>query len=132
MMSPEKLSAEEARAALVTAFNGAAAVFSGKVIEADRLKLKFKVDKVWKGDAGKEFVMSTGVKEYENGSYSISSCDYNFKRGEEYLVYAYPVEQDIHPGSTDLQARQCTRTKLSKHAGQEMKELDELQPRPVI
>jgi hypothetical protein len=130
VVSPEKPSPEKARAALVTDFNGATAVFSGKVVEADNLKLKFKVDKVWKGEVGKEFMMATGGKEYEDGSFSNSSCDYSFKRGEEYLVYAYPVDQDIHPGSTDLQARQCTRTRLSKYAEQEMKELDEITVQP--
>ncbi|HEV2881973.1 MAG TPA: hypothetical protein VGX24_11900 [Pyrinomonadaceae bacterium] len=129
-LSSEKLSPEKARAALVTDFNGAAAVFSGKVVEADKFKLKFKVNKVWKGEVGKEFVMSTGAKEYEDGSYSTSSCDYSFERGEEYLVYAYPVDPDTHPGSTDLQARQCTRTRLAKQAKQEMKELDEITVQP--
>jgi hypothetical protein len=126
----EKPSPEKARAALVTDFNGATAVFSGKVVEANNLKLKFKVNKVWKGDVGQEFVMATGGKEYEDGSFSTSSCDYSFKRGEEYLVYAYPVDPEIHPGSTDLQARACTRTKLTQYAEQEMKELDEITVQP--
>ena len=129
----EKPSPEEERSALTTDFNGAAAVFLGKVVEADQLKLKFKVDSVWKGKIGKEFVMSTGGKEYENGSFLTNSCDYNFKRGEEYLVFAYPVDPDIHPGSTDLQARECTRTKLLKDATkQEIEILDQLQIRPIV
>jgi hypothetical protein len=124
----EKPDAAMARAALVKAFNDATAVFSGKVVEAGRLKLKFEVDKVWKGEVGKEFVMSTGARQYDEETFSTSSCDYNFKPGEEYLVYAYPVDPDLHPGSTDLQGRECTRTKLAKSAEQEMKDLDEVQP----
>ena len=124
----EKPDAAMARAALVKAFNGATAVFSGKVIEAGRLRLKFEVEKVWKGDVGRQFVMSTGARQYDEETFSTSSCDYNFKPGEEYLVYAYPVDPDLHPSSTDLQARECTRTKLAKSAEQEMKDLDEVQP----
>ncbi|HEX8633234.1 MAG TPA: hypothetical protein VF703_03680 [Pyrinomonadaceae bacterium] len=129
---PGKPSPEEARAALVKDFNSAAVVFSGKVVKANRFKVWFKVDKVWKGDVSKQFVMSTGAKPHENGSYSISGCDYPFKLGEEYLVYAEPVDPALHPGSTYLQARECTRTRLSKDTEQEMKELDELQVHPII
>jgi hypothetical protein len=130
-VSAEKLSPEKARAALVTDFNGATAVFSGKVVGGNSLKLKFKVNKVWKGDVGEEFVLATGGKEYQDGLFATSSCDYSgFKRGEEYLVYAYPVDPDLHPGSTDLQARACTRTRLLKQAEQEMKELDEITVQP--
>jgi hypothetical protein len=124
----EKPSAAESSAALVKDFNGAAAIFSGKLVEADRLKLKFKVDKVWKGDVGKEFVISTGAKRYDDESYVTSSCDYNFKLGEKYLIFAYPVNPDLHPGSTDLQARECTRTKLLKDAHQDIEMLEQIQP----
>jgi hypothetical protein len=124
----EKPSPEEARAALVKDFNGATVVFFGEVIEGDAFKVKFKVEKMWKGEVGDEIVMATGAKKYDDGAYSSSSCDYHFKLGEKYLVYAYPVDPDLHPGSTDLQARACTRTKLAKYADQEMKELDEVQP----
>jgi hypothetical protein len=125
---PEKPSPEEASAARAKDFNGATVVFTGKVVEADTFKLKFKVDKVWKGDVGKEFVMSTGAKKYEDGSYSRSSCDYGFNPGDEYLVYAYPVDPPLHPGSTELQARQCTRTKLLKDAKEDIEALEQLRP----
>ena len=128
----EKPSREEARTALVKDFNGAAAIFSGKVVEANNLKLRFEVDRVWKGHVGKQFVMSTGTKEYENGKYSFSGCDYNFKIGEEYLVYAYPVDPDRHLGSTELQARQCTRTRLLKDAEPETRELEEIYVHPIV
>jgi len=124
--SPEKPSPEEASAAWVKSFNGASAIFSGEVVKADILKVKFKVERSWKGSVGKEIVMSTGAKKYEDGAYSISSCDYNFKLGEEYLVYAYPVDPNLHPGSPDLQAHQCTRTKLLKHAQPDIEMLEQL------
>jgi len=125
---PEKPSPEEARAAMVKDFDGATAVFAGKVVEADLLKVKFKVERSWKGSVGKEFVLSTGVRKYEDGAFSISSCDYHFKVGDEYLVYAYPVDPGWHPDSTDLQARQCTRTRLLKDAEQDVEMLEQLWP----
>lgn len=123
---PEKPpSREEEKAALVKDFDGAFAVFSGEVVEQDTFKVKFKVDKLWKGDFGDEITMSTGVKDYGNGTIGATSCDYGFKRGTKYLVFAYLNEDG------EMQARECTRTKILneqslKYAKREMKDLDDI------
>lgn len=70
-------------------YNRTEAIFSGKVIEIDQFKVKFSVDKIWKGDIQSEFVMSSGpvpTEKEKNGL--MSDCDYRFERGKSYLVYA--------------------------------------------
>jgi hypothetical protein len=119
---PEKPTPEQAKAMLVKDYNEAFAVFSGKVIARDTFKVKFKVDKLWKGEFGGEVTMSTGAKDNGDGTYTSSSCDFNFKPGEKYLVYAYGAS------AGEMQAHACTRTRLLKYAEQEMKDLDEVWP----
>ena len=119
---PEKPTPEQARAMLVKDFNEASAVFSGEVVALDTFKVKFKVAKLWKGDFGDEVVMSTGTKDNGDGSHTSSSCNYDFKLGEKYLVYAYGDSPE------EMQARACTRTRPLKYAEQEMKDLDEVWP----
>ena len=85
----EKPIPEQARALLVKDYNGAIAVFSSEVVVVDTFKVKFKADKVWKGDFGDDVTMSTGAQDNGDGTYTSSSCDFNFKLGEKYLVYAY-------------------------------------------
>jgi hypothetical protein len=119
---PEKSTPEQSRAMLVKDFNEAFAIFSGKVIALDTFKVKFKVDKLWKGDFGSEVTMSTGARDNGDGTYTSSSCDFNFKLGENYLVYAYGAS------AGEIQARACTRTRLLRYADQEMKDLDEVWP----
>lgn len=41
-------------------YNRTEAIFLGKVIVIDCFRVKFKINKVWKGDIPSEFVMSTG------------------------------------------------------------------------
>ena len=118
----EKPTPEQARAMLVKDYNEAFAVFSGKVIALDTFKVKFKVDKMWKGDSGGEVTMSTGAKDNGDGTSTSSSCDFSFKLGEEYLVYAYGAS------AGEMQAHACTRTRQMKYAEQETKELDEVWP----
>lgn len=120
--TPEKRTPEQVRAMLVRDFNEAVAVFSGEVVAIDTFKVKLKVDKLWKGDFGDEAVMSTGTKDNGDGIHISSSCDYSFKLGEKYLVYAYGASPE------DMQARECTRTRPLNYAEQEMKDLDEVWP----
>jgi len=112
----------EQRAALVKDFHEAAAIFTGEVVALDALQVRFKIDKLWKGDFGDEITMSTGAKEIEGGKYAISSCDYSFTPGESYLVFAYGLEPD------KLQAHACTRTSPLKNAERQMEQLDGVWP----
>ena len=121
-LSPKALTPEEARAALVKDFNETFAIFTGEVVEIDTFKVKFKVGKVWKGGLGDEVVMPTGAIKGDDGTYSVSSCDYTFKRGESYLIFAYGDSAE------KMQARACTRTKPLARAGAEVEELDTVGP----
>jgi hypothetical protein len=120
---PIKPTHEQARLALAKDFNAAFAVFSGEVVESSWLKVKFKVDKVWKGDIGDELEMPTGVKDNGDGTFTTYSCDYRaFRQGEKYLVFTQGnslAEMTVHS---------CSRTKPLASAGQELKNLDDIQP----
>lgn len=120
--SSEKPTPEQARAALVRDYNEARAVFSGKVVALDRLQVRFKLDKVWKGEFGDELLMSTGAVDNGDGTISTSSCDYDFTLGGEYLVFAYGES------AREVRARLCTRTTALGRGAAETKELDEVWP----
>jgi hypothetical protein len=121
-LSPEKATPEEARAMLVKDYSNAYAVFSGQVIATETFKVKFKVDKLWKGNFGNEIVMSTGAKDNGDGTFTTTSCDYHYGLGEKHLVYAYGNSLE------EMRAYKCTRTRLLKYAEQEMKDLDDFWP----
>lgn len=72
-------------------FNNAQAIFTGKVIAIDDYKVKFSLDQIWKGNLTEEFIMSTGKIRYENKVAMTSSCDYEFRAGKSYLVFAYKL-----------------------------------------
>ena len=83
---PPNQTVEQARAAFLEEVEKATAIFSGEVIESSLVEAKLKVDKVWKGNLKGEIVILTGVKMYEDGSYSRSSCDYGgYHAGRKYL-----------------------------------------------
>ena len=121
-LSPEKATPEAARAALVKDFNEASAVFTGEVVALDALRVTLKVEKLWKGNLGDEVVMPTGARKNDDGTYSVSSCDYTFARGEKYLIFAYGDSAET------MRARACTRTKALGRAGPEVEELDAVGP----
>jgi hypothetical protein len=60
----------------------AQSVFSGKVIGRTATKIRFKVQKWWKGTPYYETFIYADSK-------VITSCDISFKNGEIYLVYAF-------------------------------------------
>ena len=112
---------DEIRAARQKAFDSAAAVFTGEVIELDLFKVKFKVDKIWKGDALDEIVMLTGAKDNGDGTHSSSSCDYGFESGGKYLIYAYGEPHE-------LKTHACSGSRPVANAGEEIQGLDEIKP----
>lgn len=102
-------------------FNGAAAIFTGEVIGLEENKVKFKVERIWKGDFVDEIVMVIQLKK-DDGRYVRTSCDYYYELGEKLLVYAYG-------NSEELTTYQCTRTtpfKNTKLVEQEIKGLNEI------
>ena len=122
LSQPGKRSDAEIKAAVVKEFNESASVFSGEVVAQDMLTVKFRVITMWKGDALEEFTMSTGTVKLGEDSYRSSSCDYNFKVGEKYLVYARWAENN------QLIARSCTRTRILSNELPDFQELDILNP----
>ncbi|MGI8494478.1 MAG: hypothetical protein ACR2L1_04085 [Pyrinomonadaceae bacterium] len=70
-------------------YNRTIAIFTGKVVELDQFKVKFKVDKIWKGNISSEFIMSAGAVPTVNIPNGFTfDCDYQFELGKTYLVYA--------------------------------------------
>lgn len=118
--TPEKIKAER-----LNAFEKAAVVFTGEVVSLDLLTVKFKVDKIWKGHEAEEITMLTGAKDNGDGTFTSSSCDYGFSKGQKYLVYAYGPPEE-------LKTHACSRTAMLKHAEEEMKGLDEITPHKAV
>lgn len=112
--TPESVSAERKKE-----YGKATIIFSGEVVELDKFKAKFKVDVIWKGDAVSRITMLTGTIDNGDGTQTSSSCDFNFKLGEKYLIYAY--------GETDrLKTHECSRSSLLKNAVEETEGLEKI------
>ena len=119
---PRKLEPAEVNAAIEKEFNESASVFAGEVIALDLLNVRFRIITIWKGDNLDEFVMSTGTSKFAADLYQSSSCDYNFKIGEKYLVYARYGEDN------QLRAVECSGTKFFSLAATDIPVLNALSP----
>jgi hypothetical protein len=109
--------------AVAKAKSEAVAVFSGQVIELDDSIVKFRVERMWKGAPAEEIVLiNTGMGKVTDGDRIISSCAYNFRIGEKYLVYA-------HGSEGKLQTHKCTRTAVLGDAAEDFKMLENLAPK---
>ena len=91
----------------------AQSIFSGRIIGRTATKLRFKVQKWWKG-----------TPYYETFIYAdnrvITSCDISFKNGETYLVYAFRSSPE-----NKLETNQCNGTKELAGAVEDLKMLGE-------
>ncbi len=111
----------------------ASAVFSGKVIAQEyqkvinasdkdlgeeRLVIKLKADRWWKGSGDSEVILRTSIVKLPNGITEMWAEDFFFDTNESYLVYA-----SYYKGS--LATSKCTRTKKLSEAKDELKELGE-------
>lgn len=112
---------EQLKAVRLNDFNKAVAVFSGEVMELDENKVKFKVEKIWKGELVDEIEMIIRFKDID-GNYVRTSCDYHYKFGEKFLVYAYEKDDEL----TTYQCSRTTPFKNSKNVEQEIKGLNEI------
>jgi uncharacterized lipoprotein YbaY len=115
---PRRQSEEEIKAAIAKEFNESASVFSGEVVALDTFTVKFRLITMWKGDAFEKFTISTGAKKIGEDGYLSSSCDYNFKVGEKYLVYARVTDDN------QLVAHSCTRTNVWSIGRKDIRALD--------
>ena len=70
-------------------FGEAYAIFSAEAIAVGRDTVAFRVDDVWKGELPRELSMAAAPDPNVYPTASISSCDYVFKAGTRYLIFAY-------------------------------------------
>jgi hypothetical protein len=113
--TPQKL-----KAAVLKEFRDSSAVFSGEIVEWSKGKIKFKVNKIWKGEAAEEITLSYLYYVKEKGETYVDGCSYEyFKVGKSYLVYA-----DIFENV--LQVYGCSRTQSLNEAERDIKMLDDL------
>lgn len=105
-----------------------AAVFSGRVVETNRLptslRVKFQVERVWKGDVLLEVTLFLPRASDPD---VISSCDIGFQKGESYLVYALKSRD-----RSTLTTHKCTRTRKVTEAKGDFAVLDEGQVPTIV
>ena len=89
-----------------------------KRIDYETKVVKFQVEQWWKGGVPKEIFLVTDETINADGTASNSSCNYNFKEGESYLVFAYGKEKELR---TD----KCSRTQPLNEADKDLKILGE-------
>lgn len=118
-------SAEQVKAERRHAFDEATAIFLGKVVSLDGYKVRFEMERRWKGDASvSEVVLSTGALTLYDGTPLPKECSYQFHLGEEYLVYAF--------GPSDkMEASVCLTLPIKDSAAEE-NGLDQIKPHETI
>ena len=91
------------------------AVFSGRVIKANRFKAEVEVERVWKGQFAKTRVIVFNPAPN-------SSCSITFDRGLRYIVFA---SVDREKGRVSYVPKICFPTSLLSKAEQTLKEIGE-------
>jgi hypothetical protein len=91
---------------------------SGNRIDYETKIVKFQVERWWKGEPVSEIFLVTDNTKNSDGTGSGSSCDYHFKEGESYLVYAQGKK-------SELRTHSCSETKLLTKAEEDLKILGE-------
>lgn len=113
---------QETRKRRLDAFNSSAVIFTGKVIELDRVTVRFQVQWLWKGEPAKEIALFTGLP----SDVTVWVEDvFTFVEGREYLVFAYR-------GSGGLTTNACSRTALIEKASDDIRGLDEIAPHQIM
>lgn len=95
----------------------AKAVFSGKVIAVDDANFTFKIERIWKGVTENKVV----VRDYHAGT----SCAFNFKLGEQYVVFATRTDYE---GKTILIGEVCNWTSRLAEAKEILKAIGKGKP----
>lgn len=91
---------------------------TGKAISYETLVVKVRVKQWWKGEVPTEIYLLTDRTRNADGSSSRSSCDYTFRKGETYLIFATGKENDYRTSS-------CARTRKMTEAEDDLKILGE-------
>jgi hypothetical protein len=111
-----KLVAAEYRKGLVDETRRMMEEMDGRRVEYEVLVLRFQVERWWKGEPVAEVLVRTNQTRDAEGATTVSDCDYPFKAGERYLVYAHGAENE-------LSASACSRTATLQKAGKDLKTL---------
>jgi hypothetical protein len=117
--SEKQPSHAEAVRAVQGQFSDALAVFVGEPVGGNTLTVRFRVQSVWKGELGTEVTMATGAEPTSDGLIQISSCDYHFRQGQAYLVFAFGKTLET------MKAHACTFTSALQYT-EVPKTLDEI------
>ncbi len=67
--------------------------------------VKFQVDQWWKSEAPREIFLVTEEMRSADGSIIESSCNYKFKEGKSYLVFAYGKENKLRTNNCSVMQR---------------------------
>ena len=88
-------------------------VFTGVVIEVNDKAVKLRVEKKYKGNVEKEFILTRSDQE--------TTCDIFFSKGDKYLVYADEVKLD---GKVVFMTDVCAGTARYANAKEDIKYLE--------
>lgn len=132
--------AEQSKSKVKAALGSVSFVFAAKVVEIDkldpnvlkmpldlmgleiaRLRVRLKIERVWKGDLSEEIIIPAASIRLPDGSTWRVSCDYTLEEGKKYLLYAYGAKDK-------LRVSLCSRTKLLDEAEKDVEILNELLP----
>jgi len=87
--------------------------------EMAKVKVRLKIERVWRGELPEEVVITGGAVKFPDGSIWMVGCLYPFEEGEKYLVYANGTKNE-------LGVSMCSRTRPLDKAAKEVEILDEL------
>jgi hypothetical protein len=85
-----------------------------KGIDYETKVVQLQVEQWWKGEVPKEIFLITDETKNADGTESTSSCNFNYKAGESYLVFAYGKENE-------LRTMACARTQPLNRAREDLK-----------
>jgi hypothetical protein len=88
-------------------------VFSGTAIEVNDKAVKLEVEKSYKGNVGKEFILTRSNQE--------TTCDIFFSKGDKYLVYAGEIKLD---GKVVFMTHVCAGTDRYANAKEDIEYLE--------
>jgi hypothetical protein len=105
----------EYRKGIANQFREMEAEIDGRKIEYEVLVVRFQVINWWRGAAtpAHEIILVTDQTRAADGTESFSDCDYVFKKGRKYLIYAYGKPDEL---GTDA----CSRTAELKRAKKDL------------
>ena len=110
----------QGRQRIINELKRAVVVFAGEVTLDHIETVTFKVTKVWKGKIEPEVTMRTGALILPGGQVQSSTCDYRFRMGRQYLVFAYG------PTVREMGTNSCSPTAELERAKETVAFLDDL------